>query len=525
MELQQIEARLLSGLLRDRHVLTVAINDGFHVELLASPQARRLAKVVLDVYSMPDLVLDETTLRAVLSERGLLGPEMERYLTGLLDVAPPSAGDLLPLLESLKARESRELLAQVHESIGAYLYRQDKPQSDLVQFTTDSINRLLEIQRRRVKRQVAPISETMGTLLSPRPSELSEDGVLGYSIRPFERLNTLLSGLRKGFYYGIAGAPRRGKTNFALDLAVHVATNHKIPVLFYTWEQTRRVLAARLIAKQTGINPTSILTGADTNGDSVYGRLAASQSALSKFGPYLHLVEAGRKETLDRIRAHAHNLMQVFQTQDIVIFFDYLQKIPMSEYMEDWKARTDLISTELAEMSLELNCPIFAISPLDKEGCRLDERPAEETDIFDPYNRPTMHHSMGSGDLEYDLDVAMVLAKDWKATHDLRQLIDTRARGEGIDPEELPKVDIVNLFVDKNRDAPEAPSHIVQYAFFVTLNKFVELDYKLEQEYRPDFHGFSKLQEIYSFLREHGYGPQRDLVAATRGAGNGGGSQ
>jgi replicative DNA helicase len=257
----------------------------------------------------------------------------------------------------------------------------------------------------------------------------------------------------------------------------------------------------------------------------VYGRLAASQSALSKFGPYLHLVEAGRKETLDRIRAHAHNLMQVFQTQDIVIFFDYLQKIPMSEYMEDWKARTDLISTELAEMSLELNCPIFAISPLDKEGCRLDERPAEETDIFDPYNRPTMHHSMGSGDLEYDLDVAMVLAKDWKATHDLRQLIDTRARGEGIDPEELPKVDIVNLFVDKNRDAPEAPSHIVQYAFFVTLNKFVELDYKLEQEYRPDFHGFSKLQEIYSFLREHGYGPQRDLVAATRGAGNGGGSQ
>jgi replicative DNA helicase len=240
----------------------------------------------------------------------------------------------------------------------------------------------------------------------------------------------------------------------------------------------------------------------------------------------VHLVEAGRKETLDRIRAHAHNLMQEFQTQDIAIFFDYLQKIPLPQYMDDWKARTDLISTDLAEMSLELNCPIFAISPLDKEGCRLDERPAEEADMFNPFNRPTMHHSMGSGDLEYDLDVAMVLAKDWKATHDLTQLIETRAKGEGIDTEALPKVDIVNLFVDKNRDAPESPSNIVQYAFFVTLNKFVELDYKLEQEYRPDFHGFSKLQEIYAFLREHGFGPSRDLVAAPRGGGgNGGGSR
>ena len=89
---------------------------------------------------------------------------------------------------------------------------------------------------------------------------------------------------------------------------------------------------------------------------------------------------------------------------------------------------------------------------------------------------------------------------------------------------DLPKIDIVNLFIDKNRDAPEAPSNIVQYAFFVTLNKFVELDYKLEQEYRPDFHGFTKLQEIYAFLRDHGFGPARDLAGVQRTGASGGGS-
>ncbi len=522
MDLYQTETRLLSGLLRDRHLAMLAVNEGFHVDLLSSPQARRLVKVILDLYGAPAAVVDEATVRAQLADRGLTTPELERYLGAVLQLPPLNAGDLLAQVEALKARESRELLAAVHESLGGYLYRQDGAQADIVQFTTEAIHRLLEIQRRRVRRQVSPISDAFGGFVTTGHEEMN-DGILGFSISPFDRLNMLLSGLRRGFYYGLAGAPRRGKTNMALDLAVYVATNHKIPVLYYTWEQTRRVLAARLIAKEIGINPTSILGGWDSAGKPVATHVASAKDALGRYGPYLHLVEAGRKETLDRIRAHAHNLMQEFQTQEIAIFFDYLQKIPLSDYIDDWKARTDRISTALAELSLELNCPIFAISPLDKEGCRLDERPAEESEIFNPFNRPTMHHSMGSGDLEYDLDVAMVLAKDWKATHDLRQLIETRAKAEGIATGELPRIDIVNLFVDKNRDAPEATSTIVQYAFFVTLNKLVELDYKLDQEYRPDFHGFSKLQEIYTYLREHGFGPTRDYAAAQRTGTGGGG--
>jgi replicative DNA helicase len=515
VDLYQIEVRLLSGFIRDRHLITLAVTEGFHVELLASPPARRLAKIVMDLYAAPDAFVDEATLRVHLVDRGLMS----------LESSPLSAGEAMAQIDALKARESRDLLGQVHEAIGGYLYRQDGQQADIVQFTADCVHSLLEIQRRRTRRQVAPISEAFGPLLEPRPA--ASDGILGFSISPFDRLNMLLSGLRRGFYYGLAGAPRRGKTNLALDLATHVAVNHKIPVLYYTWEQTRRVLAARLIAKETGVNPTNILIGADADGRPVGPQIQHAQARLARYGPFLHLVEAGRKETLDRIRAHAHNLMQEFQTQDIAIFFDYLQKIPLPENIDDSKGRTDRISTALAEMSLELNCPIFAISPLDKEGCRLDERPAEEGEVFNPFNRPTMHHSMGSGDLEYDLDVAMVLAKDWKATHDLQQLIETRSRAEGFASDDLPKVDIVNLFVDKNRDAPEAPSNIVQFAFFVTLNRYVELDYKLEDEYRPDFHGFSKLQEIYMYLRDHGYGPprDRDLAAAQRAAGSGGGGQ
>jgi len=510
MDYHDIEASLLSGFLRDRHLFTIALNEGFHVDLLATPVAKRLVKALFDLYGRSAAV-DEVAVRAHLDDHGLLSPEMERYLAAVVARTPPNAGQVIGYLDLLKARESRELLQKVHEELGAFLHKGgDRPQ-DIIQVTSEAIGRLMEIQKRRMRKQVAPVSSALGDLVefADRSDPVRQ---LGFSIRPFDRLNEVLSGLRRGFYYGLAGAPRRGKTNFALELATFIAANHRTPVLYYTWEQTRRVLGARLMARETGLNPTWILVGADPEGRSIAHKLREAQQRMARYAPYLYVVEAGRQHTLDRIRAHAYNLMQEFETSDIVIFFDYLQKIPLSEYVDDQRARTDFISTALAEMSLELNCPIFAISPLDKEGCRLDERPADEAEEFNVYNRPTMHHSMGSGDLEYDLDVAMVLAKDWKATHDLATLLESRARSEGLDPALMPKVDIINLFVDKNRDAPETASYIVQYAFFVTLNKFLEVDYKLEKEYRPDFHAFAKTQEIYNYLREGGHIPTREVA-------------
>jgi len=366
------------------------------------------------------------------------------------------------------------------------------------------LHKLIELQKRRVRQHIGPVTDVITSLTEDVARLAGTGGILGFSISPFERLNALLSGLRRGFYYGLAGAPRRGKTNFALELASYVAANHHVPCLFYSWEQTSRVLAARLLAKETGIDPATILVGGKAGGGPITDQLHAAQERMARFTPYLFLVEGSRQDTLNRIRTHAYNIMQEFQTNDIAIFLDYLQKIPLDEHMDDWKARADLISTALAELSLELNIPVFAISPLDKEGCRLDERPAEDAAEYSEYARPTMHHSMGSGDLEYDLDVAMVLAKDWKATGELLQFLETRAKSANVDPDTIPKIDIVNLFVDKNRDAPASSSYIVQYAFFVTLNKFVELDYKQTKEYQADFHGFAKLQQIYAYLLDTG---------------------
>ncbi len=510
---ESIEATILHGFIQDKQLIMLALREGFQQEMLRTPGAVRLCKAVLELYNRPNSVVDPASVRAHLEQTGALTTAMERYLATVRGTPPVDAGSVMALVEALRGRARRDRLGALHGRLGRFLHTQTPSDGDIAQLAAEMIRELVELGRHRIHTHLQPVSEVIGRLADEAERRQGQPGVLGYSLAPFDRLTTLLSGLRRGFYYGLAGAPRRGKTNLTLQLATYLATNHHIPVLFYSWEQTAQVLGARLIAKESGINPVAILSGHDADGQPVAAPVRAAYEQMTRYAPYMFLIEGGRQDTVDRIRAHAYNVMQEFETSEIALFFDYLQKIPLGESLADWKARTDRISTELAELSLELNVPIFAISPLDKEGCRLDEQPPDdEADAYSLYHRPTMHHSVGSGDLEYDLDVAMVLAKDWRATAEFGQFVENRAKAANVDPATLPKLDIINLHIDKNRDAPEHPASIIQYAFFVTLNKFVELDYKLEAEYRPDYHAFMKLQNIYAQLTDTGALP----VAAGR---------
>jgi replicative DNA helicase len=357
----------------------------------------------------------------------------------------------------------------------------------------------MEIQQQRLARSTLTAAEIAGGIVKEITGG-QMGALLGYSIAPFDRLNEVTSGLRRGFYYGLAGAPRRGKTNLALELAAIVAAEHKIPVLYFSWDQTNRILLARLLGKEVLVNPATLLSN-ESNNPRILERVRGAWPKMEKRMSSLFIIEAGRADTVERIKARAHNAMHTFQTDQCAIFLDYLQRVPLDEPIQDDKARTDMISAKLADLSLELNCPIFAISPLDKEGCRLDERPVDEVSQF---ARPTMHHSVGSGDLEYDLDVAMVLVKDWIATKNLEDLLKTEAKSGRGDPEHLPRIDILDLHLDKNRDAPDNVASTIQLAFFVTLNKFVEVGYKTDEQFTTGFRDFAKMQEIVERLRQDG---------------------
>ncbi len=496
-EASEIELTLLSGFMRDRYLLGRATEVGFRSELMPHALGRNLARVLMELSEQKDTALEPLVVRALLVERGMMTPEMRKFFETVVATPEPEAAQVIAYVDLLKARASRLRLVEIGTRISNYL--EDRgDEADIIEFVGSLIPALLEIQRQRLARSSLTAAE-VGERIVKEIAAGQSGTWLGYST-PFDRLNEVLSGLRRGFYYGLAGAPRRGKTNFALDLAAAVAAERQIPVLYYSWEQTNRILLARLLGKEILMNP-AVLLSHEANDPRIQERVKANWPKLEARLHTLFILEAGRGDTVERIKARAHNAMHTFQTEECAIFIDYLQRVPLEEQVQDDKARTDLISAKLADLSLELNCPVFAISPLDKEGCRLDEKPAEEVSQF---ARPTMHHSVGSGDLEYDLDAAMVLVKDWVATKNLEDLLKTEAKSGRGDPEHLPRIDVLDLHLDKNRDAPDSVASTIQFAFFVTLNKFVEIGYKTDEQFTTGFRDFAKMQEIVQQLRENG---------------------
>jgi replicative DNA helicase len=498
---ETLEISVLAGVSNDRYLLSKAVEEGFRADLFFSPAARIVAAALLRLRNQPGGVVDPLVLKGKLEAGGLLTPQVAECLDALRATPAPQLDQLLSYLEMLKDRESRARLLRLAREMVGYARAESPAEVPLMDFTARVLQEVVTIHRERVRKRVTSIGSMVEQILSEskaRPK--GEQALLGYSLRPFERLTRVLSGLRRGFYYGLAGAPRRGKTTLALHLAASLAEHHHIPVLFYSWEQTRKVLTARLIAKAAGVNPASLLSRNLENLASGSQQFTQGLSRLRTFEDTLFVLEGTRQDTLERIRATAYNVMHEFRTDSIAIFLDYLQKVPLAKPPDDLRARIDQISTELADLSLELNCPVLAITALDKEGCRLDDGPTGEAkyDELRIRPRPTIHHCTGGGDIEYDLDVAMVLSKDWSATHQLEDLLKTQEPSKRL----ASKVDILDLYIDKSRDAPGESIEAIQYAFFVYENRLVELDYKREEQEQKDFRGFSYIRKIFENLAE-----------------------
>lgn len=118
---QQIEASLLGALLRDRFLIAKVVNEGFRPQLLHAKPATVLAEAILGMYGSRDTVIDGMTVRAWLSERGLLTPEVSQLCDQILRTPPPALAQVLTYVDVLKLRESRHRLARLHSLIGAYL--------------------------------------------------------------------------------------------------------------------------------------------------------------------------------------------------------------------------------------------------------------------------------------------------------------------------------------------------------------------------------------------------------------------
>ncbi len=219
----------------------------------------------------------------------------------------------------------------------------------------------------------------------------------------FTPLDTNLGG---GFHAGdlalLAGSQGTGKTTAALQMARNVAADGGDAV-YVCYEHTPAqllerlvVMEAALVAGQSAPSQEEVRHrlargGADLT--TALGGLPGASQALASieaYGKRLRLVGArGDMTDLDDIRRYASE-----GAEPRLVVVDYLQKVRVGGHADE-DDRVSRIAAALKDLALELECPVLAVTAVDRSG--LDAR------------RVRARHLKGSVTLAYEADVILVL--------------------------------------------------------------------------------------------------------------------
>ncbi len=214
----------------------------------------------------------------------------------------------------------------------------------------------------------------------------------------FSHLNEVLNGLPDGVII-LAGAPSCGKTTLAKQIADTVAEVEKVPVLFYSFEQSAEELRIKSLARLASVDSRRIWKGRAGDTEWVEVEKAAEDYRQGP-GPYLTVIEAGRKDTVEAIRAAALMTQRKAGGKRVLLVLDYLQIIPAGKDAPDaLREKIDWNLSELRRLSRDLKSPVLVISSMNREAYK-ENKP------------PTMAALKESGGIEYSADAVICLWRD-----------------------------------------------------------------------------------------------------------------
>ncbi|AGS06942.1 replicative DNA helicase [Candidatus Profftella armatura] len=221
----------------------------------------------------------------------------------------------------------------------------------------------------------------------------NDNDVTGISTGFFE-LDKITSGLQPGDLIIVAGRPSMGKTAFSLNIGEHIAIENKLPVAIFSMEMSGIQLAMRMLGSVGKLDQHKLRTGRLSSDD--WPRINDSIKKINK--SQLYIDETPSLNVIE-LRANSRRLSR--QCGKIgVIIIDYLQLMSANSRGENRATEISEISRNLKGLAKEINCPILALSQLNRS---LEQRQNK---------RPIMSDLRESGAIEQDADVILFIYRD-----------------------------------------------------------------------------------------------------------------
>ena len=210
----------------------------------------------------------------------------------------------------------------------------------------------------------------------------------------FADLDSKTSGLQPGDLIIVAGRPSMGKTAFSLNIGEHVAIDQGLPVAVFSMEMGGAQLAMRMLGSVGRLDQHKVRTGRLSDDD--WPRLTHAIQRMQD--AQLYIDETPALEPME-LRGRARRLARQCGKLGLIIV-DYLQLMSVKSAGENRATEISEISRSLKSLAKELQCPVIALSQLNRS---LEQRPNK---------RPVMSDLRESGAIEQDADVILFIYRD-----------------------------------------------------------------------------------------------------------------
>ncbi|HBI49124.1 MAG TPA: replicative DNA helicase, partial [Moraxellaceae bacterium] len=220
------------------------------------------------------------------------------------------------------------------------------------------------------------------------------EGMIGLKT-PFEELNNKTQGLQAGDLIIVAARPSMGKTTFAMNLAESILFHTDLPVVVFSMEMPAESIVMRLLSSWGAINQTHLRSG-QMNEDE-WGKLSNAIAHLHAKKLY---IDDSTALPPSEVRSRCRRIAKDNDGKLGMVMVDYLQLMKVPGLGDNRVGEISEISRSLKALAREMNCPVVALSQLNRS---LENRPNK---------RPIMSDLRESGAIEQDADLIMFIYRD-----------------------------------------------------------------------------------------------------------------
>lgn len=308
----------------------------------------------------------------------------------------PSAANIRRYAEIVRERSMLRKLVSVADEISAAAFN---PQGkEARQLLDEAESRVFQIAQEGARgstgfREIQPLLAEVVERIDELYHREGDSDVTGVPTG-FTDLDRMTSGLQPGDLVIVAGRPSMGKTSLAMNIGEHVAIEQGLPVAVFSMEMGAVQLAMRMVGSVGLLDQHRMRTGKLTSDD--WPRLTSAVQRVQEAQIYID--ETPALSSME-VRARARRLARQCGQLGLIVI-DYMQLMSANSAGENRATEISEISRSLKGLAKELNCPVVALSQLNRS---LEQRPNK---------RPVMSDLRESGAIEQDADLILFIYRD-----------------------------------------------------------------------------------------------------------------